>query len=92
MRVSPVDFAFDTMHDVLLYAKQSAEVTHNHPEEIIGAQATALAISMARNGQPKEEIRFEISNRFGYDMDAISSPPTTRFVQQVCLRIGIEPF
>ena len=56
MRVSPVGFAFDTIDDVLLYAKRSAEVTHNHPEGIKGAQATALAIFMARNDQTKEAI------------------------------------
>lgn len=69
MRVSPVGFAFDTLDDVLLYAKRTAEVTHNHPEGIKGAQATALVIFMARNDRSKDAIRDEISDRFGYDMD-----------------------
>jgi ADP-ribosylglycohydrolase len=68
MRVSPVGFAFDTVDDVLLYAKRSAEVTHNHPEGIKGAQATALAVFMARNGETKAAIRDEIIDRFGYDL------------------------
>ena len=68
MRVSPVGFAFDTLDDVLLYAKRSAEVTHNHPEGIKGAQATALAVFMARNGETKAAIRDEIIDRFGYDL------------------------
>lgn len=68
MRVSPVGFAFDTVDDVLLYAKRSAEVTHNHPEGIKGAQATALAVFMARNGETKSAIRAEIIGRFGYDL------------------------
>ena len=68
MRVSPVGFAFDTVDDVLLYAKRSAEVTHNHPEGIKGAQATALAVFMARSGETKSAIRAEIIGRFGYDL------------------------
>ena len=68
MRVSPVGFAFDSVDDVLLYAKRSAEVTHNHPEGIKGAQATALAVFMARNGETKAAIRAEIIGRFGYDL------------------------
>jgi ADP-ribosylglycohydrolase len=68
MRVSPVGFAFDTIDEVLLQAKRSAAVTHNHPEGIKGAQATALAILMARQGEAKEEIRKQIEDRFVYDL------------------------
>ena len=66
MRVGPVGWAFDTEEEVLAAAKVSAECTHNHPEGIKGAQATALAIMMARKGVKKEEIRNVIQNRFGY--------------------------
>lgn len=69
MRVSPVGFAFDSMEDVLSEAKKSAEVTHNHPEGIKGAQATALAVFMARSGKSKTNIKQEISDRFGYNLD-----------------------
>jgi ADP-ribosylglycohydrolase len=69
MRVSPVGFAFNTIEDVLRESKRSAEVTHNHPEGIKGAQATALAIFLARSGMQKTEIRTEISRRFGYNLD-----------------------
>lgn len=69
MRVSPVGFAYHTLEDVLFYAKRTAEVTHNHPKGIKGAQATALAILMARQGAGKEEIRKEITERFEYDLD-----------------------
>lgn len=69
MRVSPIGWAFDTKEKVLLEAKKSAQITHNHPEGIKGAQATALSIFMARKGATKEEIRKEISNRFGYDLN-----------------------
>ena len=68
MRVAPVGFACDDESSVLYAAERSAEVTHNHPEGIKGAQATALAVFMARRGASKEEIRDEIASRFGYDL------------------------
>ena len=69
MRVSPVGFAFNSVPDVLTEAKKSAEVTHNHPEGIKGAQATALAIFLARSGGSKDDIKNEIIGRFGYDLN-----------------------
>ena len=69
MRVSPVGFAFDSMEDVLREAEKSAAVTHNHPEGIKGAQATALAIFLARKGADKSEIRSQIQHRFQYNLD-----------------------
>ncbi len=68
MRVSAVGWAFNTVEEVLVAAEKTAAPTHNHPEGIKGAQATALAILMARLGSTKEEIRSEISHRFGYDL------------------------
>ncbi len=68
MRVSPVGFAFTSIDETLDEARRSAEVTHNHPEGIKGAQATALAIFLARSGSSKTDIRSEISTRFGYDL------------------------
>jgi ADP-ribosylglycohydrolase len=68
MRVSPVGFAFDREQAVLAEARRSAEVTHNHPEGIKGAQATALAIFLARQGAGKEAIREAIEDRFGYNL------------------------
>lgn len=69
MRVSPIGFAFDSIDEVLEQAKMSAEVTHNHPEGIKGAQATSLAIFFARKNKDKEFIRTEISKRFTYDLN-----------------------
>ena len=69
MRVSPVGCAFNTLEDTLQKAKESAEVTHNHPEGIKGAQATAASIFMARNGASKEEIKKYVSETFGYDLN-----------------------
>jgi ADP-ribosylglycohydrolase len=68
MRVSPVAHAFKRENEMLDHAKRSAECTHNHPEGIKGAQATALAIFMARNKASKQEIREAISARYGYDL------------------------
>lgn len=68
MRVSPVAYAFDTLAEVLHAAKETARVTHDHPEGIKGAQATAAAIFLARAGADKPTIRDEVTRRFGYDL------------------------
>jgi ADP-ribosylglycohydrolase len=57
MRVCAVGWMFDTLEETERVAEISASITHNHPEGIKGAQATAAAIFMARNGKDKEEIR-----------------------------------
>ena len=69
MRVSPVGFAFDTIETVLEEAGRTACITHNHPEGVKGAQATALAVFLARTTRDKDRIKEEISGRFGYDLD-----------------------
>lgn len=68
MRVSAVGWFFDTLEETERVAKISAEITHNHPEGIKGAQATAAAIFLARTGKSKEEICTYIEQRFGYDL------------------------
>ena len=68
MRVSPVGWAFDTLEETLEAAKQSAEITHNHPEGIKGAQATAACIYLARTGKSKAYIKDYIEDTFGYDL------------------------
>jgi ADP-ribosylglycohydrolase len=67
MRVSPVGWFFDDLDRVLAEARRSAAVTHNHPEGIKGAQATAAAIFLARRGEDKSAIQAFIEARFGYD-------------------------
>lgn len=69
MRVSPVGFAFDTLDEVLDHAKRSAEVTHDHPEGIKGAQAVASAVFLARTGKAKDQIKGYVEATFGYDLD-----------------------
>ncbi|UCF15798.1 MAG: ADP-ribosylglycohydrolase family protein [Phycisphaerales bacterium] len=68
MRVSPVGFAFDSAERVLDEAAKTAEITHNHPEGIKGAQAIALAVFLARTGQTKSKIRESIQSKFKYDL------------------------
>lgn len=68
MRVSAVGWFLDTLEETERVAEISAAITHNHPEGIKGAKATAAAIFMARNGAEKHEIREYIISRFGYDL------------------------
>ena len=69
MRISPVGFALGSMQNVLREAEKSAAVTHNHPEGIKGAQATALAVFMGRQGKSKADIRRAISDKFDYNLN-----------------------
>jgi ADP-ribosylglycohydrolase len=68
MRVSPVGFACESLDAVMAEARRSAEVTHNHPEGIRGAQATAVAVFLARTGRQKDDIKAYIAREFGYDL------------------------
>ena len=69
MRVIPVGWAFETLEETMQVAKISAEITHNHIEGIKGAQATAAAIFLARNGKSKEEIKSFIEQTFDYNLN-----------------------
>ena len=69
MRVSPVGFAFTTIEAVLQEAEGTAQISHNHPEGVKGAQSTALAVFLARTTRDKTLIRREVEDRFGYDLD-----------------------
>jgi ADP-ribosylglycohydrolase len=68
MRVSPIAWAFDTLEQVQQEAKKSAEVTHNHPEGMKGAQAVATAIFLARQGSDKAAIKAYIEAHYAYDL------------------------
>ncbi len=68
MRVSSVGWLYNDLSTVLRMARLSAEVTHNHPEGIKGAQSTAAAIFLSRTGHNKEDIKVYIENQFGYDL------------------------
>jgi ADP-ribosylglycohydrolase len=68
MRVSPVGWAYNTLEEVLHHAKRTADVTHNHPEGVKGAQATAAAIFLARTGKSKVDVHEYVETTFGYDL------------------------
>jgi ADP-ribosylglycohydrolase len=70
MRASPVGWAFGSEPAVLAEAERTAAVTHNHPEGIKGAQATALAVYLARTGHTKADIREAITTNFGYNLSS----------------------
>lgn len=68
MRVSSAAWLAKDMAESLHLARLTAQVTHNHPEGIKGAQATAAAIFLARTGHGKEEIKAYVEREFGYDL------------------------
>ena len=68
MRVSPVAWYFNDLETVEKFAALRAEVTHNHPQGIKGAQATAAAIFLARTGKSKSAIRGYIEAKYDYDL------------------------
>ena len=69
MRCSANGWMFDTLEETERVAGLSAAITHSHPEGIKGAQSTAAAIFMARNGKSKEEIKDYISIKYGYNLN-----------------------
>ena len=69
MRVSAVGWLYPTLERTREVAAYTAEVTHNHPEGIKGAEATASCIFLARNGADKEKIKAYVTEEFGYDLD-----------------------
>lgn len=68
MRVSSVAWLYNDLNSVRRAARISSEVTHNHPEGIKGAEATAAAIFLARTGHSKEEIQAYVIREFRYDL------------------------
>lgn len=68
MRSSSIGWLFDDQDSVLKEAKKSAEITHNHPEGIKGAQSIALGIMLGRQGNTKKEIKELLENLFDYDL------------------------
>jgi ADP-ribosyl-[dinitrogen reductase] hydrolase len=68
MRVSPAGFLARTLEEAIQLSDRVTEVTHNHPEGMKGAAATAAAIFFARSGLTASEIRQEIVSLFGYDL------------------------
>ena len=68
MRVAACAYAHNNRADVLACARKSAEVTHNHPEGMRGAEAIALGVFLARGERGKAEVLAEIVAHSGYDL------------------------
>jgi len=68
MRVSPCGFAGKSLEEVMSFAHAVTGVTHNHPEGLKGAEATAVAIWLARNGKSQDEILQYLSRHY-YPLD-----------------------
>ena len=69
MRVSPAALLATSLDDALAKAHAVTAVTHNHPEGLKGAAATAHAIFLARSGEDPRHIRNAIQTEYGYDLD-----------------------
>ena len=75
----------ESLDEALKLAERSAAVTHNHPEGIRGAQATAAAIFLARAGHEKGEIKRFVESSFGYDLQrTLDEIRPTYFFDESC--------
>ncbi|MBV5331083.1 ADP-ribosylglycohydrolase family protein, partial [bacterium] len=69
MRVGAAGLMATSLEEALELSHQVTVITHNHPEGIKAAQATAVAIWMGRQGRAAQEIREGLVERFGYRLD-----------------------
>ena len=69
MRVSSVAWLFDSIDEVRRVARLTAEISHNHPEGIKGAESVACAIFLSRKGYDKNYIKTFVSENFGYNLN-----------------------
>jgi ADP-ribosylglycohydrolase len=91
MRTSSIGFFFNNETDVLKSAREFAEVTHNHPEGVKGAQATAAAIYLARQGSSKEDIKNYISQWYHYDLSRTLDDIRPDYVFDVSCQGSVPP-
>ena len=93
MRVSPAGWLYDTIERTREVARWTAEVTHNHPEGVKGAESLAAAIFMARNGASMEDIDLYIREEFGYDLSrSLDDIRPTYYHVEDCMRTMPEAF
>ena len=92
MRVAAAGWLYDSLEETRQAARWTAEVTHNHPEGVKGAESVAAAIWLARHGSSKEEIKDYIVREFGYDLsrtcDELPGRPSPR--QRALTRAGMS--
>ena len=83
MRVSSAGWLYDTLDRTREVARWTAEVTHNHPEGVKGAESTVSAIFLARTGETKGEIKQYVISEFGYDLSRTCDEirPTYRHIE-----------
>jgi len=89
MRVSACGWVADSLDEALDLARRSAEVSHNSPEGIAGAQAIAACIFFARKGRPKKEVKQYVENAFGYDLDVTVDEHRRRAVQEYTCSVSV---
>lgn len=87
LRVSPAAFLSPSLEYTRELATKVTEITHNHPEGLKGALATADAIWLALNAATPAEIRNHVASEYGYDMDRTvgSIRPDYRFYES-CMK------
>ena len=93
MRIGPAGWAYLTLEETVSRAREYTAVTHDHPEGIKGAEATAGAIWMGRHGASKAEIRAWIVKHAGYDLSRTCDEirPAYEF-NETCQRTVPEAF
>ena len=91
MRVSAAGWLFDDLDTVLNMAKLSAEVSHDHPEAVKGAQAVAAAVFLARTGHSKAEIKAYTEKAFGYDLSCSCDEIRPGYRHDVSCRGTVPP-
>jgi ADP-ribosylglycohydrolase len=91
MRVSPVAHAITETEAAMLMARQSAIVTHDHPEAVIGAQAVTMTIRLALGGQSRDLIRNAVEQRFGYDLSETVDSIRSWYAFDVSCRGTVPP-
>lgn len=79
MRASFAGWAAQSLEEALLLGKLSAEVTHNHPEGIKGAQAIAAGIYLLRSGKSKADVREYLSQMYDLNFTLDEIRPSYHF-------------
>jgi ADP-ribosyl-[dinitrogen reductase] hydrolase len=68
MRISPVGFLATTEEETVAWADHVTNLTHNHPDAVVSAQAVALAIYWAKRKVSAADITTRLAQRYGYDL------------------------